>query len=257
MRRERYAAGETVFQEGEESLSVCRLVSGTLEVSKDSGGRPVVLGRIRAGEYAGEMGVLEGRPRSATVIAVTDATVDVFDRDEFLADISRDSGMAFDLLVRLSARLSGVDRAFAAAAGSAGLAAQDPAGTAASGPTLRLAAASSRLDGVLRREGVVIGRLPFTVGRAVSPGEARPSVEVDLTLTDQRPYRLSRAHFWIADDHGGLNVRDLGSMLGTEVNGEAIGHDFKTDEAPLRPGENQITAGGAGSPFAFTLFVGS
>jgi hypothetical protein len=199
------------------------------------------------------MGVLEGRPRSATVVAITDATVDVFDRDEFLSDVSRDSGMAFDLLVRLSARLSGVDRAFAAAAG--GPEGREAADTP-SGPALRLTAASSRLNGVLRREGVAIGRLPYTVGRAVAAGEGRPTVEVDLMLADQRPYRLSRAHFWIADDHGGLHVRDLGSMLGTEVNGEAIGHDFRTDEAPLHQGENRIVAGGAGSPFAFTLFVG-
>jgi hypothetical protein len=52
-------------------------------------------------------------------------------------------------------------------------------------------------------------------------------------------------------------VRDLCSTLGTIVNGEPIGDHFRTDDAPLRAGENEVIAGGVDSPFAFSVVIGS
>jgi hypothetical protein len=40
------------------------------------------------------------------------------------------------------------------------------------------------------------------------------------------------------------------------VNSQAIGHHFMKDAASLHRGDNQIIAGGADSPFAFSLSVG-
>ena len=54
---------------------------------------------------------------------------------------------------------------------------------------------------------------------------------------------------------GIYHVRDLRSTLGTIVNREPIGTHFRTDEAPLRSGENEIIAGGTDSPFVFSVFV--
>ena len=50
-------------------------------------------------------------------------------------------------------------------------------------------------------------------------------------------------------------VSDLGSALGTIVNGQLIGHDFTKDTAPLHRGENLIVAGGRDSPFALSVSV--
>ena len=44
------------------------------------------------------------------------------------------------------------------------------------------------------------------------------------------------------------------STLGTIVNGEPIGNHFRTDDAPLRAGENEVIAGGVDSPFVFSVF---
>jgi pSer/pThr/pTyr-binding forkhead associated (FHA) protein len=51
-------------------------------------------------------------------------------------------------------------------------------------------------------------------------------------------------------------VRDLRSTLGTIVNGEPIGTHFRTDDAPLRAGENEVIAGGVDSPFVFSVYLG-
>jgi CRP/FNR family cyclic AMP-dependent transcriptional regulator len=54
---------------------------------------------------------------------------------------------------------------------------------------------------------------------------------------------------------GSYYVRDLRSTLGTIVNGEPIGEHFGGDDAPLRAGENEVVAGGVGSPFVFSVFI--
>ena len=84
-------------------------------------------------------------------------------------------------------------------------------------------------------------------------------------LDDTAPFRLSRNHFVIEKRDGGYHVRDLCSSLGTIVNGEPIGHYVRADastawghlasDAPLRPGENEVIAGGADSPFVFSVFI--
>src|SRR5262249_6918102 len=64
-----YVAGETVFEEGDESRSLHVVRAGTLDVLRDEDGRRSLLGRLRPGDVAGELGVLDRRPRSATVVA--------------------------------------------------------------------------------------------------------------------------------------------------------------------------------------------
>jgi hypothetical protein len=51
----------------------------------------------------------------------------------------------------------------------------------------------------------------------------------DLTIEDEEPFRLSRDHFMILRSGDRLLVSDLGSALGTIVNGQAIGHHFMKD----------------------------
>ena len=74
-------------------------------------------------------------------------------------------------------------------------------------------------------------------------------------LDDTGPFRLSRNHFMIEQRHEGYHVRDLRSTLGTIVNGQLIGDHFCTDDVLLRAGENEVIAGGAGSPFVFSVSI--
>ena len=100
-----------------------------------------------------------------------------------------------------------------------------------------------------------LGDLPFVVGRRPVVGEGLPPCQPDLKLDDTAPFRLSRNHFIIEKHDGDYHVRDLCSALGTIVNGEPIGGYFHTDDAPLRVGDNEVIAGGADSPFVFSVFI--
>jgi CRP-like cAMP-binding protein len=259
----RYQAGATLFAEGDRSDYVLKIISGNVEVVKGVGGQSVALGQLGAGEFVGEMGVLEDRPRSASVRAASDVVVQQMDRDSFLALISSDGSTAFQLMVRLSERLAAIDRAYAesmaAAAPDRSVRFQAPlarATTVAGGRgALTVFAGSDGLGDTLPRDGHKIGELPFAVGRAAEPGKAAPAGRVQLVIPDSEPYRLSRLHFWIEHGQSGYIVRDRSSTLGTRVNGVSIGHHFARDHAELKPGENTIVAGGAGSPFVFRLVV--
>lgn len=64
-----YAAGEELFREGDEADGLYLIQSGSVTVSRMIGGREVVLFYVAAGNYVGEMSLVSGEPRYATVRA--------------------------------------------------------------------------------------------------------------------------------------------------------------------------------------------
>jgi small-conductance mechanosensitive channel len=68
-----YGSGETVVRQGEDGQSMFVVLSGTVSVVLEP--KREELARIQAGGYFGEMSLLTGEPRSATVLAVGDASV--------------------------------------------------------------------------------------------------------------------------------------------------------------------------------------
>src|SRR5439155_13662328 len=69
------AQGELLLREGDPGDSMYVVVSGELDVTKLSGGNEVQLARVGAGTIQGEMSAIEGRPRSASVRAITPVEV--------------------------------------------------------------------------------------------------------------------------------------------------------------------------------------
>ncbi len=119
--------------------------------------------------------------------------------------------------------------------------------------TLSLVARSDTLRARLGAAPIPVAHLPFVVGRPPLADEAQPWRRPDLLIEDEEPFRLSSDHFAIMRGTGGLAIADLGSTLGTIVNGQATGHQFTKDAAPLRRGENLVVAGGWDSPLRLHL----
>ena len=79
----RFKAGETLFREGEEGDALHLVRVGSLTISRNIGGREIVLSYVPAGNYVGEMAVIGGGKRTATArAAVATETIRV-DRDAF------------------------------------------------------------------------------------------------------------------------------------------------------------------------------
>ena len=80
---EEYMAGETIVRQGETGATLYIVARGTASVRlvSDSGEREVA--QLHEGEYFGEMALFDDQPRSATVTALTDATLLTLERDRF------------------------------------------------------------------------------------------------------------------------------------------------------------------------------
>ncbi len=253
-----FTVGETLFREGGASDHVGRLLTGELEVLKRHAGQETLIGLIRRGEYFGEMGVLEGRPRSATIRARQQASVEFMSPDEFLRRVSTDSNVAFDLLNRLSGRLRQTDAALIeAVAGASNQAVPELKARERTHRTkILLVADSARVANFVPPEGHAISALPFFFGRVPDRTETPPPIGIDFTVADARPSRLATVHFALVREDGQLFAKDFGTEFGTEVNGTLLGGDIGRQKLMLEPGETHIVAGGRDSPFAFRLQIG-
>jgi CRP/FNR family transcriptional regulator, cyclic AMP receptor protein len=257
--RRRFKSGEILFRQGDPSDMAIEILSGSADVLRGVGDEAIVLGTVQAGEFVGEMGVLEGRPRSATVRATAPLEAELIERQAFLDRVSDEPELARKLLVRMSARLRDVEdmltRLYAAHSSEddARGALVEPLPPARDARSIMLSATTERARSFLGADLMPITRLPFTVGRQPDQDEAPPVIAPDLAIPEAPPYRLSRAHFSLLEQGGEVVVRDLASTLGTIVNDRPIGRDFPADSAPLHEGENTIVAGGRGSPFVFTV----
>jgi small-conductance mechanosensitive channel len=64
--------GDVIFQQGSTDRSIYVVRRGVLEaVRRDTAGNDEKLGRLGAGEYVGELGLITGMPRPVTIIAIT------------------------------------------------------------------------------------------------------------------------------------------------------------------------------------------
>jgi CRP-like cAMP-binding protein len=78
----RLATDEVLIAEGLTDNAFHVIIEGMLAVTKDAGGGEwTTLAILRAGDLAGELGFIDGRPHSATLRAVGDTTVYSFDRE--------------------------------------------------------------------------------------------------------------------------------------------------------------------------------
>ena len=103
-------AGEVVFREGDPGDSLLCVVDGRLDtVVKDNAGQEIVLSAVEAGDVVGEMSMLDGRPRSATLRCTADARLLVLGRDDLLAVLPRAPHMALDMMAQMAARARRVD----------------------------------------------------------------------------------------------------------------------------------------------------
>ena len=257
MARTRFAERQILFREGDPADSVLRVLSGTVDVLRELDGYPILLGRVGVGQFVGEMGVVENRPRSATAQAASEVEAEVLTPSEFLDEIVSSPQTARELIRRLSQRLRQADDRIVNDERRSG----PPHGNWQRHEELTGAPSTAYLTAKnpwLQRQlhiPVGLGALPFVIGRRPLAGEGLPSLQPDLMLDDTAPFRLSRNHFLIERRDEGYHVRDLGSTLGTMVNGEPIGHYFRTDDASLGAGENEVIAGGMDSSFVFSVFI--
>ncbi|MEB2344305.1 MAG: cyclic nucleotide-binding domain-containing protein [Deltaproteobacteria bacterium] len=105
-----YLKGEVIVREGEPGDELYLLVEGAVDVVKQAGtAREERVNALGAGSYFGEMAVFDGAPRSATVVAASDARVLVLAGARLRELVHEMPELAFDLLRVLAERLRRVE----------------------------------------------------------------------------------------------------------------------------------------------------
>ena len=94
----RFAAGDTIFRQGDPSDRFFIVTAGEVEVvERAPDGRERIIRTIGPGRYFGEMGMLSGAPRAASVRAKDPVEVLTLDREAFLQIVSRSAATADDI----------------------------------------------------------------------------------------------------------------------------------------------------------------
>jgi CRP-like cAMP-binding protein len=100
-KRRTYGADEEIVREGSTGTALYILLSGEARVEQD--GREI--GRLAAGDFFGELALIEEHPRSATVLAATDTDCLLFPAWEFTALLEEHPEVAVPILRVLIRRL--------------------------------------------------------------------------------------------------------------------------------------------------------
>ena len=102
--------GTTVFRQGDPGGSVYVIRAGRVRVLKESSGRQRMVTTLGPGDFFGEMAVVTGRPRSATVEVVEDAELLKVPGGKLQEMVAGTGEVAIRLIRHLAERLENANR---------------------------------------------------------------------------------------------------------------------------------------------------
>ena len=247
-----FNAEEIVIAEGTKGTSAFVILSGSAEVIKRWGDREVVIAILGEGQVFGEMGLIEDRPRSATVKANSELKVRIIDREHFNELLRTKPSVLIPILKSLFERLRQASDLLAERTTDTHVE------VGKEGPfEVIIEGQTAEAMKVLEHRKLLITKFPFLIGRHSDNPDTDVFHTNDLFVQEETPYVVSRNHLAITNEAGIIHVVDRGSSFGTIVNGKEIGARSNETRASLDREENQDIMGRATSKFIFLLKVGS
>jgi len=106
----RYKKGDVIFHKTDLSTDLYIVNSGKLKaVLADDEGDEMVLAQFEKGAFFGELSLLDGKGRSATIVADSDAELAVLKKEVFLELLYKEPKIAVELMATLVERLRKAD----------------------------------------------------------------------------------------------------------------------------------------------------
>ena len=106
----RHQAKDEVLGHGDAGTDVYFVAAGLVRaVIRANGSREIILGDIGAGEFFGELAAIDGRPRSASIVAVTGATLARMPAAVFVEMMHEHADVRSQVLALLAARIRLLD----------------------------------------------------------------------------------------------------------------------------------------------------
>lgn len=86
---QRYAKGDVIVSEGIVSNNAYIIMEGKVNVTKKVDRKSILINTLGKGDVFGEMGLISQSTRSASVVAASDVTIGVIEREQFEAIVSK------------------------------------------------------------------------------------------------------------------------------------------------------------------------
>lgn len=100
-----YTTGEVLVREGDHGSSLFVIRSGRVRIDKSlEGGTSTTMARMGSGDFFGEMSLLTGEPRTASIIAEDETEVVVVSKEAFAPVLTADTGILVGLSAALESR---------------------------------------------------------------------------------------------------------------------------------------------------------
>jgi len=224
--------GDFLYREGDPSDAVYFVESGTVEVRRKVGVDEATVATLGKGEILGEMGVLSGSPRSASIVATSDVTLVRLESRAFMQAFGGPDGVGLKILRMICARLSASNVAFGTPI-SPDLALRREVAE------IRILGDSRQISRMLGNMGVLVKALPFEIGTSAGAGAVHDAKRLMLPIgtgdaaSGAGRLRLELTH----DGHIALRQRDAGVVI--NVNGAPL-----AGAATLHIGDNLVVFGG-------------
>ena len=248
MQDRKIESGDTIYREGDEADAVHFITSGRVEVRREAGDENVLLSILEKGQFFGEIGVVQNRPRSTTTTALSDITLASIPKDDFLKAFGDTNAFALPLLRTLCDRLRRAEHLLIDHINPEIARAIDVS-------SIVLRPDSPEMELQIGTDGIVVEKLPFIVGRRSKQDDPPHALPSALLVRPHDMFRIDLEHFAILKHDGNIFVRDLESHLGTVVNGQRLATFEQSPMTQLGLGMNMVEAGGADSPYRFCIMV--
>ena len=180
-------AGEVLFRQGDLGDSLYVVVTGRVRMLAGEPGHEHALGELGPGELLGEMALLTGEPRAATIVAVRDSELYRLGSESVEHHLFTDVGVMRRMMTTLARRLAGTASASSAEQSSVRSVALVPAGDTPVGEVSRFAETLGRfLAHHVRVRVLDAPRVEDAVGPgATGSKEAAASTGLSGWLSDQ------------------------------------------------------------------------
>ncbi len=110
VRERSFRKNEVIFHAQEPGSALFVIKRGRVKISMDDkSGREIILRLFTAGDFFGEMSLLDGEPRSATVSSLEPCQALILYRDQFIEFVTRRPQVVMKMLTALSRRLRKAD----------------------------------------------------------------------------------------------------------------------------------------------------
>ena len=174
----KFESGNLIFLEESEGKNLFFVIEGSVKVTRLSkDGREVILAMLNAGDFFGEMSLLDGEARSANVIALEKTEVLSLNRDDFLVVLHDYPKIAIQLLKEMTSRLRKSDRQIVS--------------LSLSDAEKRIALCIVRFadeQGVIKNGQVTIPKIPIQQDIANMAGTSRETVSRAMSLLTEEKY---------------------------------------------------------------------